>query len=147
MRRSSAETSSCILASRQRPGGGQKQSDDMKMKTLASFACVLLIATTVPAQDVAPPTPARHARNAAIGWEISSFANNYGFGGRFDTPSFAKGQVHVQIAASVAWVQGVREGESDTTWAPYTLLRFGIVRTMPIGTRLRFYGGGGLALV
>jgi hypothetical protein len=117
------------------------------MRGLVSAVCLLLLTTTLRAQDAPTPAPDDRGNRAAVGWEISSFANNYGFGARLDTPHFAKGKLHVQIAGSLAWVQGVPAGESDTTWAPYTLLRVGIVRSTPIGNRFRFYGGGGFALV
>jgi hypothetical protein len=118
------------------------------MKAVASVVCLLLLTATLRAQDSAQRAPDDERNGAAVGWEISSFANNYAFGARLDTPRFARRTVHVQIGASLAWVQGVPLGESDTTWAPYTLLRIGIVRSTPIGSLpLRFYGGGGLALV
>lgn len=117
------------------------------MRNLACLTCLLLLTTAAHAQDAPASAEDRGARGAAIGWEISSFANNYAFGARVDTPSFANGRLRVQIAGSLAWVQGVPIGETETTWAPYTLLRVGIVRSAPIGNRLRFYGGGGLALV
>ena len=118
------------------------------MKAVTFLMSLLLFAPALRAQDAAQRAPDEPANHAAVGWEISSFANNYGFGARVDTPRFARGTVHVQIGASLAWVQGVPLGESDTTWAPYTLLRIGVVRSTPIGSLpLRFYGGGGLALV
>ena len=85
------------------------------MKEVASVMCLLLLTTTLRAQDAAQPASDARPSSAALGWEVSSFANNYGFGARLDTPPFANGTVHVQIGASLAWVQGVPLGESDTT--------------------------------
>jgi hypothetical protein len=119
-----------------------------RMRALAVVAFVLLQGSAAFAQ--ATPTDAQPDRPTgfAVGWEIASFANNYGFGVRVDTPPFADETVQIQLAADVAWVQGVSPGTSDTTWAPYTLVRIGIVRRVPIrDLPLHFYGGGGVALL
>lgn len=114
------------------------------MKAFALLLLLLPVAGNAFAQD-----PEAESRNGmAVGWDISSFANNYAIGVRLDSPRFAGGRVHVQFAADLAWVQGVKTETSTTAWAPYTLLRFGVVRTRRIrDLPLRFYGGGGAALI
>ena len=111
------------------------------MRGPATVLCSLLFATALSAQT--PPSD----DGVAVGWDISSFANNYGVGVRFDTARFAHGRLQVQVAGHIAWVDGVPVGEVESAWAPYSLVRVGIVRSAPIGRLLRFYGGGGFALI
>jgi hypothetical protein len=118
------------------------------MRGLASVVLLLLLTNTAFAQSAPQDAQDDRTNGFSVGWDISSFSNNYGFGVRVDTPRFANGKVHVQLAGNFAWVQGVPVDSTDTTWAPYTLIRVGIIRSSPIrNLPLRFYGGGGVALI
>jgi hypothetical protein len=114
---------------------------------MKAFAISLLLLTGA-GNAFAQASQDEQRTGAAIGWDISSFSNNYGIGVRLESPNFANGRVRVQFGADFAWVQGVKIESSTTTWAPYTLLRLGVVRINRIGDLpLRFYGGGGAAVI
>ena len=89
-----------------------------------------------------------HSTNAAIGFNLDSIANNFGFGLTVSSPYFFNNTSHLQLTGNVAWVQGVRAMETETSWLPYGLFKLGFFSGRMIeNTPIRVYGGGGLALI
>jgi hypothetical protein len=84
----------------------------------------------------------------AVGWDLSSFANNFGLGLRVASPRFAHDKMGFELGAHYAWVQGVANGATDTSWFPYGSVQLGVLGSQSIGSLpLRFYGGGGVVVL
>jgi hypothetical protein len=88
------------------------------------------------------------ANNFAVGFDIDSFSNNFGGGITLVSPHFLNDRLHVQASGGVAWVQGIKNGSSQTDWAPYGIFKVGIyggnfIQDLPI----RVYGGGGAVIL
>jgi len=83
--------------------------------------------------------------NLGIGFDISSYSNNYALGLSVASPRFFNDTSIVKLTADLAWVQGVENGGNTTDWFSYGLYKLGYFSGKFIdSTPIRVYGGGGL---
>jgi hypothetical protein len=123
----------------------------MNQKLFNKISMLTLICAWV---AVTPPAHAEEEKisdpstHFAIGFDIDSYSNNFGGGLNLSSPYFFDNISHVQLTADMAYVQGVKTGETTTTWAPYGLFKLGYFSGRFIeGTSIRIYGGGGLVIL
>src|ERR1700739_3918092 len=63
-----------------------------------------------------------------IGFDIDSYENNYGVGLTLSSPRFFDDSSMIQLTADIAWVQGVQNTATTTSWEPYGLFKLGYFR-------------------
>jgi len=121
------------------------------MKTRNSVLTVIfwLGLATVPSMAVtldedSQDTPSRFA----VGFDVDSYSNNFGGGITLFSPHFFNDHMWIQFTGDIAWVQGVANGTTLTTWSPYGLFKLGLMAGRFLeNTPIRIYGGGGIVLV
>ena len=89
-----------------------------------------------------------HSSNFAIGFDIDSYANNYGMGVTLASPRFFNDHADIQVTADIAWAQGLENGDSKSNWEHYGLFKIGYFAGRFLeGLPIRVYGGGGVVFL
>ena len=121
----------------------------MKTVFIAFIVLTTITSSSFATENVDNNNNNNKVNNFSIGWNISSFSNNYGLGIDIVSPRFLDGKLHVALSTDYAWVQGITlTNTTQTTWTPFTMLRLGIYsdHLFP-NLPLRMYGGGGPLLL
>ncbi len=78
-----------------------------------------------------------------IGFQLSQYQRDFGFGINATSPYFANNALAIRLKANVMFNEHLQDGE--ITWTPYTNLSLGLVSgSAKVGKHIRLYGEGGV---
>jgi hypothetical protein len=115
----------------------------MKIRSILVALSLVLVGSTA----LADGSFRDNADSLSIGFDVSSFSNNYGVGGVIVSPKLLDGRLWFQLAGDYAWVQG--NAGSNADWFPYGNFRLGICsgRFLADNVPIRFYTEAGAVLL
>jgi hypothetical protein len=88
------------------------------------------------------------ANNFNFGFQINSYQNDFGLGIQLTSPYLANGYLAFRGRANMQFLQGIENGETETTWLPYQTYQLGVLGVGgKAGGFARFYGEGGVVLL